>query len=595
LSGGVGVTGLTVGDVDASPHNAGGLQISNSNNEKIVLSGSTDPFIRFQEGTNDKAYIQWNDSGYLDFRNMESGEFKFQSTVDGQASELILIRNDTTTATGNDLGSINFGHTDGAPDWPSQWVTQLPARIVAEASETTGSGDDGARLRFFTKNSSVNKDVDSIESMRLEHNGDAVFYHELSVPNTIVHSGDTDTYIQFHAADQFRVVTGGSERLEVNNNRTQIDNLEVTGTATFNGTVVGASAFNPLAVSGATPSLDLGSYNFFEQGVLTANTTVSFASVPTEAKWSYSFEPTVLSDEWDISTASFLQVSVDLGMSAPQGLFFKPDGTKMYVVGSTADRVRVYDLSTAWNVTTASYVQNFSVAGQETGPTGVFFSTDGTNMYVVGVTGDDVNQYSLSTAWNVTTASYVRRKTVAAQETSPQGLFFKSDGTKMYVVGASGNDIGQYNLSTAWNVSTASFAANKVISAQDGNPTAVFFKPDGLTMYVTGTNLDDVFEYDLSTAWAVNTASYVQNFSVGGQDSAPSGIFFKPDGLKMYVLGTSGDDVNEYDLGTDTTLTLPASIENPSTQPLARGTRVIYDFLTLDGGTTVTLVGEVVI
>jgi hypothetical protein len=93
----------------------------------------------------------------------------------------------------------------------------------------------------------------------------------------------------------------------------------------------------------------------------------------------------------------------------------------------------------------------------------------------------------------------------------------------------------------------------------------------------------------------VNTASYVQNFSVGGQDSAPSGIFFKPDGLKMYVLGTSGDDVNEYDLGTDTTLTLPASIENPSTQPLARGTRVIYDFLTLDGGTTVTLVGEVVI
>ena len=301
LSGGVGVTGLTVGDADASPHNAGGLQISNSNNEKIVLSGSTDPFIRFQEGTTDKAYIQWNDSGYLDFRNMESGEFKFQSTVDGQASELILIRNDTTTATGNDLGSINFGHTDGAPDWPSQWVTQLPARIVAEATETTGGSDDGARLRFFTKANNVEKAVDSIESMRLEHNGDAVFYHELSVPNTIFHSGDTNTYmqfsaadtwrvvtggtprltvgndtmtvaatlsmsghtlnmnnnditgvdqifhhgdtntyIQFHAADQFRVVTGGVERLEVNNSRTQIDTLLVTGTTTLSGTVVGA-------------------------------------------------------------------------------------------------------------------------------------------------------------------------------------------------------------------------------------------------------------------------------------------------------------------------------------------------------------------
>ena len=45
----------------------------------------------------------------------------------------------------------------------------------------------------------------------------------------IIHEGDSNTYIQFHAADQFRVVTGGSERLEVNNSRTQIDNLLVTG------------------------------------------------------------------------------------------------------------------------------------------------------------------------------------------------------------------------------------------------------------------------------------------------------------------------------------------------------------------------------
>ena len=33
----------------------------------------------------------------------------------------------------------------------------------------------------------------------------------------IVHHGDTNTYMQFHAADQWRVVVGGSERLEVKN------------------------------------------------------------------------------------------------------------------------------------------------------------------------------------------------------------------------------------------------------------------------------------------------------------------------------------------------------------------------------------------
>ncbi len=224
LSGGVGVTGLTVGDVDANPHNAGGLQVSMSSDEKIVLSGSSNPYIRFQENTTDKAYIQWNSGGFLDFRNQENGQFKFQSSVDGSSSDLILIRNDTSTASGNDLGSINFGHTDGSTDYPTQTVAQLPARIVAEASETTGDGDDGARLRFFTKATNANKATDSIERMRIENNGYLEMYSRIDMNNNdiqgvdqIFHHGDTNTYMQFHAADQWRVVVGGSERLEVKN------------------------------------------------------------------------------------------------------------------------------------------------------------------------------------------------------------------------------------------------------------------------------------------------------------------------------------------------------------------------------------------
>jgi hypothetical protein len=41
--------------------------------------------------------------------------------------------------------------------------------------------------------------------------------NDINLVGEIIHSGDTDTYLQFHAADQFRVVTGGTERLEVNN------------------------------------------------------------------------------------------------------------------------------------------------------------------------------------------------------------------------------------------------------------------------------------------------------------------------------------------------------------------------------------------
>jgi len=42
-------------------------------------------------------------------------------------------------------------------------------------------------------------------------------FTDVYVADQILHTGDTNTYMQFHAADQWRVVVGGSERLEVKN------------------------------------------------------------------------------------------------------------------------------------------------------------------------------------------------------------------------------------------------------------------------------------------------------------------------------------------------------------------------------------------
>jgi sugar lactone lactonase YvrE len=360
--------------------------------------------------------------------------------------------------------------------------------------------------------------------------------------------------------------------------------------------LTGVDSFKPVAVSGATPSLDVGAYNFFSQGALTANTTVSFASVPTNANWRYSFKPSRLSGEWDATTAVFSQAkSVVTQGTSPTGVFFKPDGTKMYMVGNAGDAVNEYNLSTAWDVSTASYLQNFSVSTQDANPDGVFFKPDGTKMYVIGATGDAVYEYNLSTAWDVTTASYLQLFFVSNQETSPTGIFFKPDGTKMYVVGTAGDDVNEYDLSTAWNVTTASFSQAKSVATQDTAPRGVFFKPDGLKMYMVGSLTATVSEYDLGTAWDVSTAAYLQNFSVALQESYPHGIFFKPDGTKMYIAGSGFASIFEYSLGTASTVTLPASVENTPAQALSIDKRHTYEFYTMDGGTTVTLIGEEVI
>ena len=233
----------------------------------------------------------------------------------------------------------------------------------------------------------------------------------------------------------------------------------------------------------------------------------------------------------------------------PEGLFFKPDGTRMYVLGSSGDDVSEYSLSTAWDINTASYVRAFSVASQDITPRDLFFKPDGTRMYVLGDTGDDVNEYVLSTAWNISTASFVQVFLVSGQDTVPRGIYFKPDGTRMYVVGQGNDSVYEYVLSTAWNISTASYVRAFLVAVQEARPESLFFKPDGTRMYVLGNSGDDVNEYVLSTAWNISTASFVQVFSVAVQDSSPLGIFFKPDGTRMYVIGNSNDRIYTYTIG----------------------------------------------
>jgi hypothetical protein len=54
---------------------------------------------------------------------------------------------------------------------------------------------------------------------------------------------------------------------------------------------------------------------------------------------------------------------------------------------------------------------------------------------MVGATSDDIYQYSLSTAWDLSTASYDSVSlSVSGQDANMSGMCFNSDGTKIYTV-----------------------------------------------------------------------------------------------------------------------------------------------------------------
>lgn len=262
------------------------------------------------------------------------------------------------------------------------------------------------------------------------------------------------------------------------------------------------------------------------------------------------FVANATADTFQLSRKSYNTFRIANRETDPSGIFFKPDGLKMYIVGHAGDEIDEFNLREAWDVSTASYLQSFSVAAQETLPHSVFFKPDGLKMYVMGTTGDDINEYNLSTAWDVSTASFVQLFSVAAEEITPQGLYIRDDGLRMYVTGSTGDDVNEYSIGTAWNISTASFVRTFSVASQEIEPTGIFFKPDGTKMYIIGTSGDDVNEYNLSTPWNISTASFVKVDAPTGIDSIPNDIFFTSDGTKLFITGTNNDTVVGYDLST---------------------------------------------
>ena len=250
--------------------------------------------------------------------------------------------------------------------------------------------------------------------------------------------------------------------------------------------------------------------------------------------------------------------SVTSQEDTPQGITFGDDGRKMFVTGNTGDDVNEYTLAGGpYCLGTASFVDAFSVSSQDNDPQALAFNDDGLKMFIVGNQNDSIYQYTLSENFDVSTASYASKlldidATVTASggnnEDSPTGVAFNDNGLKMFIVGNERDSVHEFTLTENFDVSTASFVDAFSVSSQESEPTGIAFNDDGLKMFIVGSNGDDVNEYTLSVNFDVSTASFVDAFSVSSQDNDPRDIAFDPSGRYMFIVGDQGNDVNVYKL-----------------------------------------------
>jgi DNA-binding beta-propeller fold protein YncE len=249
---------------------------------------------------------------------------------------------------------------------------------------------------------------------------------------------------------------------------------------------------------------------------------------------------------------TFDNITFGVGSQASEsrGLFFKPDGTILFIVDNGGDNVYSYSLTTAWDLSTASYTgDSFSVSSQTSRASDIYFKPDGTKLYVSGQLINGLSEYSLSTAWDITTASFSSGTGEFSEGLGVMGLTFKPDGTQFYVSNFHNDYVHVYSMTTAWDISTHSFSGDEFsLLSQVGSPTDIAFNSDGTVMYAVGES-NYFASWDLSTAYDVTTATFNSRFAV---TSNTRGINFKSDYSKLYLVEFNNDTVRQYSASSST-------------------------------------------
>lgn len=264
-----------------------------------------------------------------------------------------------------------------------------------------------------------------------------------------------------------------------------------------------------------------------------------------------------MASPWDITTMIYTGNSFDVSGRevTPRDLGFSPDGKFMFIMGDTSDRIDRFEMTTFWDITTAIYYSNgFSVAPQMSIEGGAYVSPDGLNFYAVELTSgisSRVYQYSMTEPNNLGTASYTGKSFVVnGQLNSPVSVFFKPDGLVMYVSGFQSGGAGvrrvaQYNLSTAWDVTTATVVTTTTLGT--GSARAIHIGSNGTKMYV-GFDNSGVQEYNLTTPWLVSTRVLVGTFNLG--TTQVGGVSLSPDGTKIYTCDATSTTIRQHTLST---------------------------------------------
>jgi len=592
--------------VSGQDANSFGLAFNNSGTKMYMVGYSGDSVYQYSLSTGFDLSTASYDSVSLSVSSQETAPRDLTFNNDG--TKMYVVGNaqrsahQYTLSTAFDLStasydsvSFNFATQDTTPydiifnsDGTKMYMAGGTNKTIFQYSLSTAF--DLSTVSYDSVSFDVSSNLDSIYSIAFNSDGTKMY---------VVDGVTTDSVNQYGLSTAFDLSTASYDNVSfsVTNQETNPSGIVLNNDGTKMYIVGNASdSIYQYSTVLTTKTLDLSSGSVFE---ITPTSDIQVNLSNPSASGTVS-QATLLLDGgssagFDLSNIAYndKSFSVTSEDTTPRGSHVSSDGTKLYLVGASNAKVFQYNLAIPNDLSSATYsTYSLNISPQDSSIMDVAFSTDGTKAYVIGYSNQIIYQYSLSTAWDLSTASYASKSfSVSSQTTQPMSLSFRGDGTSVFVLGNIGDSVYQYTLSTAWDVSTASYASKSFsIATQDAEPIAVRFNSSGDKMYYLGLNTDTVYQYTLSTAWDVSTASYDSvSFSFNSQDTTPFGFSFEYSGKTLIMTGYSSKTLYQYSTATPATITYDSTLEfaggTAPTSPAIGETDVIT-FSTTDGGTS---------
>ncbi|SNS93446.1 Por secretion system C-terminal sorting domain-containing protein [Ekhidna lutea] len=381
-----------------------------------------------------------------------------------------------------------------------------------------------------------------------------------------------------------------------------VDNLPSGLTPTLTVAADGLSATLTLGGNAALhqDANDLASLTFtFENSAFTnsnAAAVIDAISASSEIGIDFTQNEPVLVYDYAYNPANFAGAG-NFGILAQEGsahgITFNNDGTKVYIVGTSNDQVFQYSLSTAYDVTTATLDgSSTSLNAQDDSPLALAFNDTGSRLFIAGGVSESILEYTLSTPYDVTSGfSYSNNSLDVSAQGYPNGLAFSTDGMKLFTTSASTDQVSQFSLTSAYNISSgATLDGSYSVLDQENTPNGIAFSESGTKMVIMGSSTQAsqkyVHNYHLENAFDITSGvtPYENPVNINAYEFGPTDIAFSKNGARMFIVGYNGDEINQLDMQVG------SMEESASNDGTITGSYVLqlYDELFANAGGTLT-------